>query len=191
MYNGIGLLTARGSGTSGYVQTNRFKLHRCATPYYFIPKSLQASSVCKQLKKIDPKILFHKKRRKIEDTLAKFGENLANQGYGPKYIDTMIKLERQQLLKYEESKLIRFGTYIPKNMFPMTNVFDALKTRKALCTKIREQKKNSYEPIKNSEDRNINRYKTLKKELMIKIKLERKLWRQISLKHYNKEIYIS
>ena len=27
MYNGIGLLTARGSGTNGYVQSNKFSVH--------------------------------------------------------------------------------------------------------------------------------------------------------------------
>lgn len=62
MYNGIGLLTPRGSGTSGYVQTNKFNLR--VQPQL----SLEERDDMKAPKQNKPNldIIEHNRKREIE-----------------------------------------------------------------------------------------------------------------------------
>lgn len=80
MYNGIGLQTARGSGTNGYVQRN----WAVVRPK---PKDL-AYRTEEDLSKLDAasnrqpnkEILDHERKRKIELKCAEFSELLEEQG---------------------------------------------------------------------------------------------------------------
>ena len=80
MYNGIGLNTVRGSGTNGYVQTNKafIKRHKDKVDY----KSEE------QLQKIDAainkgpnkEILDHERKRKVELKCIEMQELMEEQG---------------------------------------------------------------------------------------------------------------
>jgi serine/arginine repetitive matrix protein 2 len=77
MYNGIGLLTARGSGTSGYVSTNKFNLRGD-------PRSSQASrgldAEGPKQKKANQDILEHNRKRDIEAKVFELHDQLEEDG---------------------------------------------------------------------------------------------------------------
>ena len=106
MYNGIGLTTARGSGTSGYVQSNKF--HR--------QQSRLKREQFEDLKKIhqghkggkegiskregNADILEHNKKRKIEVRLVEFRDALEEEGkLSENEIESKVKDERERLLR--------------------------------------------------------------------------------------------
>ena len=64
MYNGIGLLTPRGSGTSGYVQTNKFNLR--GPPQQKIQDLNKVQEKAPQHRKPDQGILDNNRKRDIE-----------------------------------------------------------------------------------------------------------------------------
>jgi serine/arginine repetitive matrix protein 2 len=75
MYNGIGLLTPRGSGTSGYVSANKFNLRgppqlRTEPPRDGPPKHKAANK----------DILDHKKKREVEVKVEQERERLEAEG---------------------------------------------------------------------------------------------------------------
>jgi serine/arginine repetitive matrix protein 2 len=76
MYNGIGLLSVRGSGTSGYVQTNKFNTRR-GPPM----RSQHQDKPEKRLNRgPNQEILEHNKKRALELKLAEYAESLEEQG---------------------------------------------------------------------------------------------------------------
>lgn len=81
MYNGIGLLTPRGSGTSGYVQTNRFNLH--GRPQQRMPEDRSALQGPEQ-KQPNQAILDHNRKRDIELKLTELADSLEEQGCAPR-----------------------------------------------------------------------------------------------------------
>jgi serine/arginine repetitive matrix protein 2 len=76
MYNGIGLLTARGSGTSGHVQTNKFNLRRAPVPRYG-EEAKDNKEVSRQPNK---DILDHNRKRQVEVKLVEYIDELEEQG---------------------------------------------------------------------------------------------------------------
>jgi serine/arginine repetitive matrix protein 2 len=79
MYNGVGLLTPRGSGTSGYVQSNKFNLKFTPAPRpgTGAPPDLKAGP--KQIQP-DRSILEHKAKREIELAVAEEQAKLEDEG---------------------------------------------------------------------------------------------------------------
>lgn len=77
MYNGIGLLSVRGSGTSGYVQTNKFNLRR-GPPMRSQPSDKKERRPDRQP---NQEILEHNKKRALELKLAEYAESLEEQGW--------------------------------------------------------------------------------------------------------------
>lgn len=77
MYNGIGILTPRGTGTSGHVQANKFNLRRAP-----VPKFGEGSTpgVAAADKKPNQAILEHNRKRQIEVKLFELREELENKG---------------------------------------------------------------------------------------------------------------
>ena len=76
MYNGIGLQTARGSGTNGYVQRNLSTLR---------PRSLAAEAERHQETRVrnvqpDSSILDHERKRKVEVKCLELRDELEDQG---------------------------------------------------------------------------------------------------------------
>lgn len=78
MYNGIGLRTARGTGTNGYVQKNlsfiKPKLQHNNTGSTLSAHDEQAKA--KPTKKASEEILKHNNRRKVENDLLEYREGL-------------------------------------------------------------------------------------------------------------------
>ncbi len=81
MYNGIGLLTARGSGTSGYVQTNKFNL-RGGPPQTAHSRQEVDRDAGPAVKQPNLDILEHNRRREIEVKLYEYEAELEDQGCG-------------------------------------------------------------------------------------------------------------
>ena len=82
MYNGIGLLTARGSGTSGYVQTNKFNL-RGPPPTVMSRTEDFGRGSGPTVKQPNKEILEHARKREIEVKLFEFQMELEDSGYSP------------------------------------------------------------------------------------------------------------
>ena len=78
MYNGIGILTPRGSGTSGYVQTNKFNLR--GPPQQKTQDLRSAPDSSQVYKKPDQGILDHNRKREIELKVVQMADALEEQG---------------------------------------------------------------------------------------------------------------
>jgi serine/arginine repetitive matrix protein 2 len=76
-YNGIGLASVRGSGTSGYVQTNKFhlKASRLGPRDHGDRDALQGG-----MRKPNKEILEHNRRRALEVKLLELREKLEAEG---------------------------------------------------------------------------------------------------------------
>merc|ERR1712146_164466 len=74
MYNGVGLLSVRGSGTSGYIQTNRFNLRRSFT----LKKLLLDSEIEHRSIRFSPNtdILKHEEKHKHQIRVIRLQEDL-------------------------------------------------------------------------------------------------------------------
>lgn len=101
MYNGIGLKTARGSGTNGYV-TKNFAYVKETTRKPYGPPSFDHISK-PEIKKANSQILMHEQKKKIESQLFDMRTRLEEKGsYTPEQIDEMIAKERKELYKEME-----------------------------------------------------------------------------------------
>lgn len=74
MYNGIGILTPRGSGTSGHVQNNKFNLRPGAA--FARERERARDDDGPTHKKPNAEILDHARKRDIELEIAKLEEEL-------------------------------------------------------------------------------------------------------------------
>jgi len=101
MYNGIGLNTARGSGTNGYVQTNKAFLRpqRDKVDY----KSEEALQAADQLlfKEPNKDILAHERKRQVEVKCLEMEDLMQQQGYSESEIQQKVTTFRQFLSKKE------------------------------------------------------------------------------------------
>ncbi|CAM8881665.1 unnamed protein product [Rhodiola kirilowii] len=99
MYNGIGLQTARGSGTNGYVQTNKFfvrpKTGRVAENSKGFGDDQGTAGVTKKANK---DILEHDRKRQIELKLVVLEDKLTDQGYTDAEIAEKLEEARNTLL---------------------------------------------------------------------------------------------
>lgn len=80
MYNGIGLATVRGSGTSGYVQTNKFNLSRRPPAKPVSSKGDPAQLQGPPQNKANDAILEHNRKREIERKLLELEDELIDKG---------------------------------------------------------------------------------------------------------------
>ncbi|KAI3653307.1 hypothetical protein MP228_001254 [Amoeboaphelidium protococcarum] len=99
MYNGIGLPTPRGTGTSGHVQKNLSNLKPRHSPYH---KSIQNAQDSKsQIVKRDTTnsdLLEHERKRNIELKCVELREQLEDEGtLNEAQIDEQVKQLRAQL----------------------------------------------------------------------------------------------
>ncbi|EER04278.1 Pre-mRNA-splicing factor cwc-21, putative [Perkinsus marinus ATCC 50983] len=97
MYNGIGLQTARGSGTSGYVQRNKSYLRPQRTdikPF----REAEAAAPPKP-KKADPELIYHNQKREIEVKLLDLQDTLLESGEEEDIVQKKVDKERQKLYK--------------------------------------------------------------------------------------------
>ena len=102
MYNGIGLLTPRGSGTSGYVTNNKFNLRR--NPNQGPPRFDSLSSEGPKQKKANQDILEHNRKREIEAKIFALTDSLEEQGYTAEEIEREVSELRAQMEKEANEK---------------------------------------------------------------------------------------
>ena len=96
MYNGIGLQTARGSGTNGYVQANKFLLKHRVTKVE--SREFQDGAGTGGIsRKANKEILEHERKRQIELKLLVLREALEEQGYTEDEIEQQLTEARGQL----------------------------------------------------------------------------------------------
>ena len=79
MYNGIGLKTARGSGTNGFVQRNLSYI-RPSRVLQFAQKN-ETEIIEPKIRQQDNTILEHQVRREIEVALLELEEKMEEQGF--------------------------------------------------------------------------------------------------------------
>lgn len=80
MYNGIGLTTARGSGTNGYVQRNLAFVHNAKDKIkYKTEEEIQRMDKQSQ-RKPNQEILDHERKRKMELKCLEMRDRLEDQG---------------------------------------------------------------------------------------------------------------
>lgn len=78
MYNNIGILTPRGTGTSGHVQANKFNLRRAPVPKF--QEGQQQQGMAAADKKPNQDILEHNRKRQVEVKLLELRDELEEQG---------------------------------------------------------------------------------------------------------------
>ena len=78
MYNGIGILSVRGSGTSGYVQGNKFNLRGGRPVQNRFPDNTEDKGPTQR--QPDESILLHNHKREVELKLLAEEDKLAEQG---------------------------------------------------------------------------------------------------------------
>lgn len=98
MYNGIGLQTPRGSGTNGYIQTNKFfvkpKTGRVAETTRGFEGDQGTAGVTRKPNK---DILEHDRKRQIELKLVVLEDKLTDQGYSEAEIAEKLAEARKTL----------------------------------------------------------------------------------------------
>jgi hypothetical protein len=78
-YNGVGLKTARGSGTNGYVQRSLANIrHKPQTPY---SRERDLDKPQTKTRKANPEIMEHDRKREIEVQCFELQDKLEEQGY--------------------------------------------------------------------------------------------------------------
>jgi serine/arginine repetitive matrix protein 2 len=98
MYNGIGLNTARGSGTNGYVQTNvgHVKDWKVKKADGFLS---QLDIAAPEIKEPNRDILDHEKKRKVESKVYEYRLELEEKDLPEEKIEELVNKERAYLLK--------------------------------------------------------------------------------------------
>jgi serine/arginine repetitive matrix protein 2 len=94
MYNGVGVRTARGTGTSGHVSRNAGALNSRRDDIRRLKELRDRPSVARE---IDPSILQHNALRRIEVELIRLHEELEQKGLSESDIETAIEERRVEL----------------------------------------------------------------------------------------------
>ncbi|KAK6228495.1 hypothetical protein SCA6_000835 [Theobroma cacao] len=111
MYNGIGLTTPRGSGSNGYVQSNKLFVKPKTNPLTVTTRPFEAGQGTAGLttKKPDKDILEHDRKRQIELKLVILEDKLTEQGYTDSEIADKLVQARKALEAQDEEE----GQVIP------------------------------------------------------------------------------
>ena len=99
MYNGIGLSTVRGSGTSGYVQRNLGHVPATKEKRKIDYKSEADLSKEEKIRGPNQGILDHEKKRKIEVKCAELEDLLVDQNLGEEEINEKVTAYRKMLMQ--------------------------------------------------------------------------------------------
>jgi len=99
MYNGIGLTTPRGSGTSGHITRNLSHLR--PRDEFRAPSDIRDLPV--QHRQPDAGILDHERKRKVEVACLELQDDLEEKGIPPAEVEEQVEALRQRLLKNSAS----------------------------------------------------------------------------------------
>ncbi|CAB3405508.1 unnamed protein product [Caenorhabditis bovis] len=103
MYNGIGLQTARGSGTNGYVQSNLSHLLNTRRKIEYNGEEDLKRMEAELNRKPNEEILDHNRKRQIELKCVEFEQVLEDKGFDEDEIDRKVGEYRKKLLEQLES----------------------------------------------------------------------------------------
>ncbi|XP_015379848.1 PREDICTED: serine/arginine repetitive matrix protein 2-like isoform X2 [Diuraphis noxia] len=103
MYNGIGLATARGSGTNGYVQRNWAAIKKVKDQTSFKTDEELAKIDSAANRQPNQELLDHDRKRKIELKCIELEQSLEDQGLSQDEIVKKINIFRQTLLGKQKS----------------------------------------------------------------------------------------
>lgn len=100
MYNGIGLATARGSGTNGHVQRNLSFVRQSKKDFvkYKTEDDLQKAEAINN-RQPNEEILEHDRKRKIEIKCAELEDILESQNYSADIIAAKVQVYREKLME--------------------------------------------------------------------------------------------
>mmetsp|Transcript_581 Transcript_581/g.687 ORF Transcript_581/g.687 Transcript_581/m.687 type:complete len:216 (-) Transcript_581:4-651(-) len=112
MYNGIGLQTAKGSGTNGYVQRNLANVRHLRLDWKDANKQFKAEPI--KVKKANVELLLHEQKRKVELDLLTLEEELRKAGMPEREIQESLADERKQMLVAVEKGSLRYESSIEK-----------------------------------------------------------------------------
>ena len=101
MYNGVGIPTARGTGTNGYVQKNWSHVKRKTNVDYRNEQKRVDAQGPPKAKKPNAEILEHERKRKVELRIAEFEDAMEEQGYSEAEIEKETSALREKM-KSEE-----------------------------------------------------------------------------------------
>lgn len=96
-YNGVGLTSVRGSGTSGYVQRNLSHVSVKRKTLEQIQREQQAAMKPPVPKKANAEILEHNQKRRIEVQIVMYEDSLKERGLKPDEIKSKSDEMRQKL----------------------------------------------------------------------------------------------
>ena len=98
MYNGIGLQTPRGSGTNGYIQSNKFFVKPKVSKVTENTKGFEADQgTAGVTRKPNKEILEHDRKRQIQLKLVILEDKLIDQGYTDAEIAEKLEEARNNL----------------------------------------------------------------------------------------------
>ncbi|KAH7957883.1 hypothetical protein HPB52_024048 [Rhipicephalus sanguineus] len=100
MYNGIGLQTARGSGTNGYVQRNLSLVQRSRDKVSYKSEEDIQRLDAQLIRKANSEILDHERKRKLEIKCLELQETMEEQGYEEDEISAKVD-ELRELLQQQ------------------------------------------------------------------------------------------
>ncbi|BGP55322.1 RNA-splicing factor [Rhodotorula sphaerocarpa] len=109
-YNGIGLSTPRGSGTSGHIQANRSALRQRDRPRHDGAADLRQQSFASRAP--DQAILDHERKRAVEAKCFELQVSLEDDGVEPAEIESQVAALRERLLAQQSSSTSEAGTAI-------------------------------------------------------------------------------
>ncbi len=104
MYNGIGLQTARGTGTNGYVQRNLSYVRVNKEKVEYKPDEEIKKLEAYINKKGNAELLQHDRKRKIELKCVEMEEMMSEQGYSEEEIARKVEKFRKQLIEKDKQK---------------------------------------------------------------------------------------
>ncbi|KAK3912322.1 Serine/arginine repetitive matrix protein 2 [Frankliniella fusca] len=106
MYNGIGLSTARGSGTNGYVQRNWALVRPKEKTKYKTEEELEKAEASAN-KQPNKEILDHERKRKIEVRCEELRQALEDQGYTSEEINEKVSHFRKLQIEGKKTEAKR------------------------------------------------------------------------------------
>lgn len=104
MYNGIGLQTARGTGTNGFVTRNLSFVRVTKEKVEYKPDEDVKKLEAYINKKGNAELLKHDRKRKIELKCVEMEELMMEQGYEEEEIQKKVEKFRKQLLEKDSQK---------------------------------------------------------------------------------------
>ena len=107
MYGGIGLASVRGSGTSGYVQTNKFFLKSSRLGPRQQLEDLREVSESSLTRKANADILEHNRKRAVEMKLLVLQESLEEQGLTEGEVELELQKQRAKLEREAAAELAK------------------------------------------------------------------------------------